>query len=140
MKHIVKPLTLAFLVAAMPISPALRAAPRVQQTQPDNTGSNKGDRATGAPTADRRDQNDKADLERSQQIRRAITSDKTLSTYAHNIKVITKNGKVTLRGPVRDEAEKGAVEGQGDEACTGAANVVSEVTVAPAKSSTKKSH
>lgn len=136
MKHIVKPLTLAFLVAAMPISPALRAAPRVQQ--PDNTGSNKGDRATGAPTADQQS-NDKADLERSQQIRRAITSDKTLSTYAHNIKVITKNGKVTLRGPVRDETEKAAVEAKAT-GIAGAANVVSEVTVAPAKSSTKKSH
>jgi hyperosmotically inducible protein len=136
MKHIVKPLTLALLVAAMPISPALRAAPRVQQ--PDNTVSNKGDRATGAPTADQQS-NDKADLERSQQIRRAITSDKTLSTYAHNIKVITKNGKVTLRGPVRDETEKAAVEAKAT-GIAGAANVVSEVTVAPAKSSTKKSH
>jgi hyperosmotically inducible periplasmic protein len=138
MKHIVKPLTLAFLVTAIPISPALQAAPRVQQTQPDNTGSNKCDRATGAPTADQQS-NDKADLERSQQIRRAITSDKTLSTYAHNIKVITKNGKVTLRGPVRDEAEKAAVEAKAT-SIAGAANVVSEVTVAPAKSSTKKSH
>jgi hypothetical protein len=138
MKHIVKPLTLAFLVTAMPSSPALRAAPRAQQTQPDNTGSNKGDRGTGAPTADQQS-NDKADLERSQQIRRAITSDKTLSTYAHNIKVITKNGKVTLRGPVRDEAEKVAVEAKAT-SIAGAANVVSEVTVAPAKSSIKKSH
>ena len=111
----------------------------VQQTQPDNTGSNKGDRATGAPTADQQS-NDKADLERSQQIRRAITSDKTLSTYAdNNIKVITKNGKVTLRGPVRDETEKAAVEAKAT-GIAGAANVASEVTVAPAKSSTKKSH
>jgi hyperosmotically inducible protein len=137
MKHIVKPLTLAFLVTALPISSDLRAAPRVQQTQPDNTGSNKGDRATGAQTADQQS-NDKADLERSQQIRRAITSDKTLSTYAHNIKVITKNGKVTLRGPVRSEQEKAAVEAKAT-SIAGAANVVSEVTVAPAKSSTKKS-
>jgi osmotically-inducible protein OsmY len=138
MKHIVKPLTLAVLVTAMPISPVLLAAPRAQQTQPDNTGANKGDRAAGAQTADQQS-NDKADLERSQQIRRAITSDKTLSTYAHNIKVITKNGKVTLRGPVRDEAEKAAVEAKAT-GIAGAANVVSEVTVAPAKSSTKKSH
>ena len=36
--------------------------------------------------------------------------DKTLSTYAHNVKVIAQDGQVTLKGPVRTEDEKKVVE------------------------------
>ena len=37
-------------------------------------------------------------------------NDKSLSTYAHNVKIITQEGQVTLKGPVRSEDEKKAVE------------------------------
>ncbi len=43
-------------------------------------------------------------------IRRAVVGDKTLSKSAHNVKIVTKDGVVTLRGPVTSEDEKGRVE------------------------------
>jgi osmotically-inducible protein OsmY len=46
----------------------------------------------------------------TQKIRKAIHEDSTLSTYAHNIKIITPDGKVTLRGPVWSEDDKSNIE------------------------------
>jgi hyperosmotically inducible periplasmic protein len=102
------------------------------QVKPDNSATNKVDRKPEAVTADQQ-KNNKSDLETSRQIRRAIMADKSLSTYAHNIKIVTQAGKVTLRGPVRTEAEKDAVQAKATEVA-GAANVTSTVTVVPAKS------
>jgi len=48
----------------------------------------------------------KADRMTTANIRKAIVADKDLSTYAHNVKIITKNGEVTLKGPVKSEDEK----------------------------------
>jgi hyperosmotically inducible protein len=42
-------------------------------------------------------------------LRRSITSDSSLSIYAHNIKVIVRDGIVTLKGPVHTEDEKNAI-------------------------------
>jgi len=58
--------------------------------------------------------------------------DKSLSTYAHNVKVIAQNGKVTLKGPVRSEEEKKSVEQKATEAA-GAGNVTNEITVKAAR-------
>jgi osmotically-inducible protein OsmY len=41
--------------------------------------------------------------------------DKALSSYAHNVKVIAQGGQVTLKGPVRSDDEKRAVEAQATE-------------------------
>lgn len=73
-----------------------------------------------------------ADRDTTQKIRKAIVDDKTLSTYAHNVKVIAKDGKVTLRGPVRSETEKQTVA-QMASAVVGADNVTNELTVEPQK-------
>jgi osmotically-inducible protein OsmY len=54
--------------------------------------------------------------------------DKSLSTYAHNVKIITQNGQVTLRGPVRSEEEKRAVEAKAAEVA-GDNKVTSELDV-----------
>ena len=51
-----------------------------------------------------------ADRHTTQQIRQAVMRDKTLSFTAKNVKIITINGKVTLRGPVKNEAERSAIE------------------------------
>jgi osmotically-inducible protein OsmY len=51
-----------------------------------------------------------SDREITQQIRKDLMKDKTLSFTAKNVKVITINGKVTLRGPVKSEAERTAIE------------------------------
>ena len=57
-------------------------------------------------------------------------ADKSLSSYAHNVKVITTNGSVTLKGPVRTDEEKSAIEAKATEVA-GAGNVTSELTIAP---------
>jgi hyperosmotically inducible protein len=106
------------------------------QTKPDNTKVNKADRAPSQPTADQQ-KNNTSDLDMTQTIRRAIMADKSLSTYAHNVKIITQNGKVTLRGPVRTDAEKASVQAKAADVA-GAPNVTNEVSVAPTKSTTKK--
>jgi len=105
-----------------------------QSTQPDNTKVNKQDRAAAAKTADQQS-NDKADLELARQIRRSIVNDKTLSSYAHNVKIVAVGGKVTLKGPVRTTEEKAAVEAKAKEVA-GPANVVNEISIAPSKKST----
>jgi osmotically-inducible protein OsmY len=107
-----------------------------QQTRPDNTGVNKRDRDSGRQTADQQT-NNSADLKLAQQIRRAIVADKSLSSYARNVKVIAANGKVTLRGPVRSDAEKQTIQSRAEEVA-GAANVVNELTIAPASPSKPK--
>jgi hyperosmotically inducible periplasmic protein len=68
---------------------------------PDNSGQNKGH----IETADSQP-NIKTDRETTAKIRKAIVGDKDLSTYAHNVKVITVNGQVTLKGPVQTDEEK----------------------------------
>jgi hyperosmotically inducible protein len=99
-----------------------------QQTPPDNTKQNKDQ--TG-PTADQQKMNP-ADRAITQKIRKAIHEDTSLSTYAHNIKIITQDGKVTLRGPVRSEDEKSNIESKAI-AVAGQGNVTDQLEVAPSK-------
>ncbi len=97
------------------------------QAPPDNTARNARDRQPAAKTADQQS-NSSADVDTTRRIRRAIIADKALSTNAHNVKIITRGGKVTLKGPVRNEEEKRAVEAKAAEVA-GAANVTSQVGV-----------
>jgi hyperosmotically inducible periplasmic protein len=75
----------------------------------DNTARNERDRSEAAKTPPDQGEN-AADLEISANIRKAIVADDTLSTNAHNVKIITSAGVVTLRGPVKSAQEKTAVE------------------------------
>lgn len=102
-----------------------------QQTQPDNTKVNKRDRAENAVTADQQKET-AADRELAKKIRAAIVKDDTLSTYAHNVKIVAINGKVTLKGPVRSSAEKASIEAKAAEV-VGQGNVTSELAVARKK-------
>ena len=97
--------------------------------QADNTRMNRQDRGPNDVTADQQ-KADRSDREITQQIRKSITSDKSLSTYGHNVKVITQNGMVTLKGPVRSEEEKKAVEAKAAEVA-GADKVTNEIDVQP---------
>lgn len=56
--------------------------------------------------------------------------DKSLSTYAHNVKVISQNGMVTLKGPVKSEEEKQAIEAKAAQ-IAGADKVTNQLEVAP---------
>jgi hyperosmotically inducible protein len=74
----------------------------------DNTRVNVRDRADQTLTAG--DQGGtEADRDITQQIRKGLTDDNALSTTAKNVKIITTNRKVTLRGPVNTEAEKTSI-------------------------------
>jgi hyperosmotically inducible periplasmic protein len=98
-------------------------------TAPDNTRVNRRDRSQSEPTADQQT-GSRSDREITQQIRRSIVQDKSLSTYAHNIKVVTQNGEVTLKGPVRSDEEKRAVESKATE-IAGENKVNSQLDVKP---------
>lgn len=74
----------------------------------DDTGVNQRDRAPGAVTPMDQSNSDR-DLEVTRQIRQGITSDDSLSTEAHNVKIITDGGVVVLRGPVQSAQEKSAI-------------------------------
>ena len=74
----------------------------------DNTGVNKRDRGNDTLTSGDQSGN-KSDRELTRKIRREITKNKELSTTAKNIKIITTNGKVTLRGPVKSEEERNTI-------------------------------
>jgi hyperosmotically inducible periplasmic protein len=80
----------------------------------DNTKVNQRDHNTTEPTADQQKEN-RSDRDITQQIRQSIMKDKSLSTYAHNVKIVTQNGQVTLKGPVRSDEEKRAVEAKAAE-------------------------
>ena len=95
----------------------------------DNTKTNQRDRSANEPTADQQRDN-RSDRDITQQIRQAIVKDKSLSTYAHNVKVITQNGQVTLKGPVKSEDEKKAIEAKAAEVA-GENKVTSELNVKP---------
>ena len=123
------------LTASTLLGLLLGAGPQVcaQQSAPDNTKTNQGDANKGATTADQQKMN-AADRSITKEIRSSIMKDKSLSTYAHNIKIITQDGKVTLKGPVRSEDEKAAIESKAV-AIAGANNVTDQLEVAPPKQS-----
>jgi osmotically-inducible protein OsmY len=97
-------------------------------TAPDNTKTNQNERTTGK-TAEQQKEN-QSDRELARQIRRAIVQDKSLSTYAHNVKIVAQGGTVTLKGPVKSEEEKAAIEQKAAEVAGGPAKVQNELEVA----------
>lgn len=126
---------LLFVGAASVLGTALTAGPLPKQDPqpaPDNTKTNKRDRDKSSPTADQQKMNP-TDRDLTKRVRQSLMSDKSLSTYAHNIKIVAQDGKVTLRGPVRSEEEKSAIETKATEVA-GAGNVTNELEVAPPKS------
>jgi hyperosmotically inducible protein len=84
---------------------------QVSQTavEPDNSGRNVRDRDDQNKTTGDQSENE-ADRTITQNIRRAVTADDFLSTNAKNVKIITNDGTVTLRGPVKSEKEKAEIE------------------------------
>ena len=107
------------------------AAATVAAQAPDNSRSNSAtenstDRGSVADGQSNRPQ----DLQLTQAIRRSVMADKTLSVDAHNVKIVTVNGHVTLNGVVRSDAEKSVVLAKAVTAA-GAENVLDALKVAP---------
>jgi hyperosmotically inducible periplasmic protein len=109
-------LTMALMLAGTP-SLCFAGDPATKQAETDvpadNTGRNVRDRNDNAKTADQQS-NSKEDLEITRQIRRAIVQDKSLSTSAHNVKIVTVDRVVTLRGPVASTKEKASIAAKAD--------------------------
>jgi osmotically-inducible protein OsmY len=113
------------LIAATVIL-GLTVAPTFAQ-QPDNTKVNERDKAASQPTADQA-KNTLTDREIMQKIRKAVVADKSLSTYGHNVKIISQHGKVTLKGPVHTDEENKNIEAKAIEVA-GAGNVTNMLAV-----------
>jgi hyperosmotically inducible periplasmic protein len=113
-----RPVRLLFIPALLLFCLTLVAAQTPAEQQSDNTKINQRDRNKAEVTADQQKDN-RSDRELARDVRRAIVKDKSLSTDAHNVKVIAQDGMITLKGPVRSANEKQAVE-------TKAAEVVGE--------------
>jgi osmotically-inducible protein OsmY len=112
MKHTALLFSLALLVLegyARPVYPLEIAQVPPAQTAPDNTGRNVRDRS-GATLTPGDQSESEADRTLTQRIRHAVVADEALSTTAKNVKIITINGMVTLRGPVKNSQEKGTIE------------------------------
>ncbi len=123
---------LSIVPAVLVLAVAMTSTAQEPKTsEPDNTRVNKRDKSRSEPTADDQ-KNNKSDRQMTKEIRRAIVSDKSLSTYAHNIKIISQNGSVTLKGPVRSEEEKKLIEAKAAE-IVGPDKITNELSIKPDK-------
>jgi hyperosmotically inducible periplasmic protein len=98
-----------------------------EKAKPDNTTTNQRDRSGKTKTSGDQS-NSSADLKTTQAIRQALMKDGELSTSAKNIKVITANGHVTLRGPVKTAQEKAKID-QLAKSAAGGAQIDNQVDV-----------
>jgi hyperosmotically inducible protein len=94
---------------------------------PNNSAINVRDRAPDAMTADQQS-NTKSDVAITSEIRRAVVKDQSLSMLAHNVKIISENGKVTLRGPVNTKKERIAIA-RAARAVAGRGNVDNQIEI-----------
>ena len=93
-------------------------------TSPDNSATNKAHSQTA-------DQQSEATSDRmlTKKIRQSLMADKSLSTYGHNVKIITKDGMVTLKGPVHSEEEKSSIASKAAEVAGSPDKVTNQLTV-----------
>jgi len=110
---------------------AILAAALAVGQAPDNSKTNQRDRNDGSVTADQQKMN-KADSDLVQKIRQSVYADKSLSTYAHNVKIVAQDGRVTLRGPVRTQAERDQIQAKAV-AIAGADSVTNQLEIVPEK-------
>jgi hyperosmotically inducible periplasmic protein len=94
----------------------------------DNTAKNERDRNDATKTAGDQSENE-ADRKITQEVRKSIVDDDKLSTNAQNVKIITNDGQVTLRGPVKTQEEKKAIESKAKQVA-GVKNVENQLEIA----------
>jgi hyperosmotically inducible protein len=114
---------LAAIALAATLSLPLTAVAQTQAA-PDNSANNKSQNTT----ADQQKET-AADRTTTQNIRKAIMADKSLSTYAHNVKIVTVNGAVTLTGPVQSDDEKKRIEELANGVLKGSGSLTNNITV-----------
>jgi|HubBroStandDraft_6_1064221.scaffolds.fasta_scaffold1014962_1 hyperosmotically inducible periplasmic protein len=116
MKIILLPLFASFLMVyssqGQQATPTPRvAAPASESTDADNTKSNSSEQNKNTETAEKQS-NSKDDLALTQKLRQAVMKDGSLSMNAKNVKIIVRDGKVTLRGPVDSQKEKETIDAE----------------------------
>jgi hyperosmotically inducible periplasmic protein len=116
------------IIAAIMLTPCVfsgQDAPAGQTpSNPDNSERNKGHKTT----ADQQSET-ASDRTITKNIRKALIADKSLSIYGHNVKIITRNGSVTLKGPVHTEDEKQKIVSKAAEVVGDPGKVNNEITV-----------
>ena len=128
--HLLRPACLVAAAWAAAQTPSYRASgptSSAPSTVPADNSKHNQDPANRDRTADNQKDN-AADRTLTQRIRKSVMADKDLSTYAHNVKIISVDGTVTLTGVVRSEQEKVSVA-QKAEAVAGSGRVVDQVTI-----------
>src|ERR1035437_3832817 len=100
-------------------------------TGDDNSKVNQRDSSQDELTADQQKSN-KGDTEITRLIRRELMKDSDLSTYGHNVKIITADGTVTLKGPVRSRSEENRIL-KCARSVAGVSNVINEMAIVPVK-------
>jgi hyperosmotically inducible protein len=121
--------TIAILLWSNLLVASLALAQSATSVAPDNAKSNKVDASNASATADAQT-NKATDLDITGRIRQSVMADKSLSTYAHNVKIVTVNGSVILNGVVRSQDEKSAIETKA-EAVAGKQQVTNDLKIAP---------
>jgi osmotically-inducible protein OsmY len=128
--HLTKVNLLAFTL----LLPSLAGLAYAQASDPkpkaDNTDVNKRDQNPGEATADQQKMN-AADRALTAKIRKAVMADKNLSTYAHNVKIISQDGTVTLKGPVQSDDEVKSIMAKATEGTGSPDKVVNQMSVKP---------
>lgn len=99
-----KKITLSLLFASVFALSAIAE----EKPDADNTAKNERDRS-GETLTSGDQSNSPEDIKITAAIRRAVVADKSLSMTAKNVKIITVQGKVTLRGPVTNAQEKATI-------------------------------
>ncbi len=106
---------------------SLLAEDNATPTPADNSGRNTRDRSGETKTSGDQS-NSSGDIDITAAIRRAVMKDDSLSTTAKNVKIITADGVVTLRGPVKTAQEKATIAKLA-EANAGGAKVMDQLEV-----------
>jgi hyperosmotically inducible periplasmic protein len=101
--------------------------PSMQVLHAASTDNRSNGSTKSAPTASDQSENE-SDRKITQQVRKAVTSDDSLSTSAQNVKIITQGGKVTLRGSVNNDGEKQKIADKAKKV-SGVKNVENLITV-----------
>jgi hyperosmotically inducible protein len=100
------------------------------KAKPDNSAVNKRDQNPGEATADQQKMN-ATDRGITAKIRKSVMADKLLSTYAHNVKIISQDGTVTLKGPVRSDDEVKSIVAKATEVTGSGDKVINQLSVQP---------
>jgi len=130
MKRLVRTLLTTVLLASGIGLLWARQDSSASQVPADNTKVNQRDRNSNEPTADQQKENS-TDRHLAAQIRRDIVKDKSLSSGAHNVKIIVQDGRVTLKGAVKSDEEKQSIETKATQ-IAGGGKVNNQIQVEPA--------